>query len=1291
MSATLAYYNDNAEAFFADTVGVDMSALHDRFLATLSAGAIVLDAGCGSGRDARAFLERGFRVCAFDASVELAQRAALHAGIAVALRTFDDVREQSCYDGIWACASLLHLPEAAIPAALAQLWAALRPGGTFYMSFKLGSGERFHNGRHFTDVTQVQLRSWLADLPDLGDIECWLSSDQRPGRAEQWLNAIVLRTAPAPDRLITGGPDPFLPHLCAAMKRATEVELAVAFVKSTGLRLLLPDLHDVLERDDSRAGAQARVRILTSDYLGVTDPEALRMLMLLQALGAQVRVHEAAGGSFHLKAYLLARLDAVTGLSGTAFIGSSNISRQALQHGLEWNVRIDYPAPGFLEARARFDELFAHPNCKVLTHAWIDAYELRRIKLPFAVSPGSLEQEPPPQPTTIQLAALAALKQTRADGFKRALVVLATGLGKTWLAAFDAAQAGAKRILFVAHREEILNQAAATFLHIRPGARVGFFMGETRDTEVDVLCASVQTLSRSEHLEQFSRQHFDYIIIDEFHHAAAATYRRLLHYFEPRFLLGLTATPERSDQSDILSLCDDNLAFTCGLFEGIRSGLLAPFHYFGIFDDTVDYSSLPWRNGRFDPEQLSSKLATLGRARHALKEWLKYKQQRTLAFCVSISHAEFMATQFRNEGVACAAVHSNSTLSRADALERLRDGRLSIIFSVDLFNEGVDLPALDTVMMLRPTESKILFLQQLGRGLRNSAGKEKLVVLDFIGNHRSFLHKPQALFEVGANYRQLADFARQVEHGKISLPDGCFIHYDLRLIEFLKSLDGDSIQKEYQALRDVLERRPTLAEFYRAGASLPALRKQYGGWFKLVEQMGDMDQNDLVIATAHQAFFAEIETTAMTKSFKMVLLEALQELDGWRNPPLIATLAAQSWQVLQRRRALLTDLPIEQKQCFDGSDKTWQQYWAKNPVKAWTGANLAAGASSFFSLVDGRFQPSFVLLPEQRERFEAMLQELIDCRLAAYATRQPAIAPVAIADNVIALRQPASDAITLPYFANLKIACGHFKASASDAIEYRTIATSHGHLDPKRHVLARASGNSMNGGKQPIQDGDFLLLELLSPANAGSLTGSVVAIERQDATGDGSEYLLRKVLKSPAGGYLLRANNPDYADIPATDDMATRARLKGVISALEMAVGQPFMRKDIPALFGAIFNTGSWTNGHIALAEQKAHVLLVTLNKQGRAQEQRYLDHWVDDTHFHWQSQNQTTPNSKRGQEIIGHEKLGIAIHLFIRENKLRNGKAAPFIYQGQVRYQSHAGSSPMSVMFESDAAMSPD
>jgi superfamily II DNA or RNA helicase/SAM-dependent methyltransferase len=1289
MTETLAYYNQNAAEFFSNTVNVDMSALHDRFLSTVSSGGLVLDAGCGSGRDVMSFLSRGYRVAAFDASSELARMAADHTGIDIAVRRFSDVREQCCYDGIWACASLLHLPQGDIPAALERLWAALKPGGTFYLSFKLGTGERFQNGRHFTDVTEVQLRSWLAVLPGLLGVECWLSIDQRPGRSEQWLNAIILRASQEKERLITGGDDPFLPHLCTAMNQASEVELAVAFIKTTGLRLLLPDLHGVLSHDGGRKGGPARVRVLTSDYLDVTDPEALRLLMLLQAQGAQVRVYESVGSSFHLKAYLFAQFDGENGLRGTAFIGSSNISRQALQNGLEWNYRIDYPAEhGFLEARARFEELFANERCIPLTDTWIDQYEARRVALPRATETGSQEQDPPPQPTPIQTGALLALAKTRDDGFRRGLVVLATGLGKTWLAAFDVEQVGARRVLFVAHREEILNQAAETFLRIRPRARVGFYMGQTRDVEVDVLCASVQTLGRNIHLERFSPQHFDYIVVDEFHHAAAATYRRLLNYFAPRFLLGLTATPDRSDQSDILSLCDDNLVFTCGLFAGIRSGLLVPFHYYGIFDDSVDYTGIPWRNGRFDPEQLSNKLATLARARHALKAWRQYKQERTLAFCVSIAHAEFMATQFGKAGVTCAAVYSGSALSRADALERLRDGRLAIIFSVDLFNEGVDLPTLDTVMMLRPTESKILFLQQLGRGLRIHDGKERLVVLDFIGNHQSFLHKPQALFAVGASYKQLANFARKVEENRLDLPDGCYINYDIRLIEFLKSLDSDGIRKEYEALRVCLGRRPSLTEFYRAGASLPLLRKQYGSWFELVAVMGDLGADEQDIATAHQAFLREVETTAMSKSFKMVMLEAFQELGGWRAATPTTALAARSWQVLQRRRALLEDLPDAQRQLPDGSNKAWHSYWLENPIKAWSGGNRPASSASFFKVVDASFQAEFPLSPDHQDGFESMVQELIDYRLAAYEIR---CTNFDTPNNVLTFKPSANgtraERTELPFFPNLKIACGHFKTGSADAEEYRALGPGHGRLDPERHFIACASGNSMNGGKHPIRDGDFLLFEHLSPTNAGSITGTVMAIERQDEAGDGSQYLLRVVTKSPDGGYVLRANNPDYEDMPANDDMRTLARLKAVIDPLDMAIGQPLMREDIPLLFGENFNIGNWNVGHITIANKKAHILLVTLNKQGRAQDHRYLDHWIDATTFHWQSQNATTPNSKRGQEIIEHAKLGIAIHLFVRENKLLNGKSAPFVYQGAVRYQSHTGSKPMSVVFELDSS----
>jgi len=1086
-------------------------------------------------------------------------------------------------------------------------------------------------------------------------------------------------------KYISGQPDnPFLPQLCDAIAHADEIDLAVSFVKVTGLRMLLPELQTALSRTEEPTRPPARVRIVTSDYLDVTDPEALRLLMLLQEQGAQARVFRAAGTSFHLKAYLFARFGASHELRGTAFIGSSNISRQALTDGLEWNYRVEYPGDdGFLEARARFEEIFRDPRTVPLSDDWIDAYEKRRIPPPRAIAPGSQETEPPPEPTPIQSDALTALKATRLEGYRRGLVVLATGLGKTWLAAFDAEHMGARRVLFVAHREEILSQAADTFARIRTKARIGFYMGAVRDTRVDVLCASVQTLGKSAHLERFAPGHFDYIVIDEFHHAAAPTYRRLLAHFEPRFLLGLTATPDRTDQSDILSLCDDNLVFTRDLFAGIEARLLAPFHYYGIWDESVDYREIPWRNGRFDPEQLSNKLATLARARHALKQWRHRSQQRTLAFCVSIRHAEYMADQFQIEGIAAAAVYGGSDLSRGDALQRLTDGRLQVIFSVDLFSEGVDLPTIDTILMLRPTESKILFLQQLGRGLRRAEGKEKLVVLDFIGNHHAFLHKTQALAQAGATYRELATFARKVEAGRLELPDGCFINYDLALIDFLKSLDSDGTAKDYQALKDGLGRRPTLAEFYRSGANLPRMRKEYGSWFELVAANDDLHEAEAQAAAAHREFLRELEKSKeikMTKSFKMVLLEAFQELDGWTTPPSLEGLAQRSRAVLERRRPLLRDLPETMRADENGITSQWRNYWRTRPVNAWIGGNKPANTHTFFRVANERFEPTFEVSPEHREPFAGLVQELIDYRLAAYEARAAATAP----DNVVPFQPPQPNRTELPYFPNLRIACGHFKTGRTDAEEHRSLGPAHGNLDPAKQFIARATGNSMDGGKNPIHDGDYLLLELVSPQSAGSITGTVMAIERQDETGD-NQYLLRSVTKTPDGRYILKANNPAFEDLEATEAMRTIARLRAVLDPLELAVGDSFMREEIPTLFGDSFNPGNWNSGHVVLADQKAHVLLVTLNKQGKAEDHRYLDHWIDDHSFHWQTQNSTTPQNKRGREIIEHERLGIALHLFVRDTKLSGGKAAPFVYHGQVRYQSHSGSGPMSVIFEVD------
>lgn len=1283
MTNTLDYYNRNAEAFFDATAHVDMTPLYRRFLDLVGSAGHILDAGCGSGRDAKAFKDLGYEVSALDASEELARRAQDYAGIHVDVLSFTEFVAFQQFDGIWACASLLHLGMAELPDALNRLWRGLKPGGVLYVSFKLGEGERVHGERAFTDLSEQSLHELVDALPGVEARDTWITEDRRPDRSEHWVNGLFTKSAISTHKLSTGGGDPFLPKLVHEISRAHEIDISVSFIMSSGLKLLMPDLHSALTPGDGSERAPARMRVLTCDYLDVTDIESCRLLMLLKQKGADVRVFETQASSFHMKAYIFASQHPQSGLTGTAFVGSSNISGQALRNGLEWNYRIEYPDdPGFLEARQRFNDLFKHPNTVELTNAWIDAYDKRRLVMRRPMAPGTTEQEqdPPPVPSSIQKLALDALMASREEGYQRGLVVLATGLGKTWLAAFDTQLMGARNVLFVAHREEILDQAAATFLRIRPSSRVGYYASQQRDTDADILCASVQTIGKDEHLERFSPDHFDYIVVDEFHHAAAPTYRRLLKHFTPKFMLGLTATPDRSDQSDILTLCDDNLVFTCSLFEGIRNGLLAPFHYHGIFDESVNYAEIPWRNGRFDPDALSSKLATLGRARHALKEWQRLKQKRTLAFCVSIKHAEFMATQFRKAGVAAQAVYGGSELGRAEALELLRGGDLQVLFSVDLFNEGMDLPEIDTVMLLRPTESKILFLQQLGRGLRRSDGKDKLVVLDFIGNHKSFLHKPQALFEAGHTYAQLAQFARAVESQRLSLPEGCFVNFDLRLIDFLKSLESPGLQQEYEALKQSLGRRPTLSEAYRAGMSIIELRRAFGSWFGMLRNIDELDDRELSLVKSQERVLAEFEVTSMAKSYKMVLLEAFQELDGWQHSPALPVLAARSWNVLLRRRSLLRDLPQHFPPEPSGHGAEWVRYWRNNPVKAWIGENTENPA--LFELNEGLFEATFDIPSEQMECWSSLVQEVIDYRLAAYEARQA----TASGANVLPFVRPPRVGTELPYFPNIKIACGHFKTGRADAEEYRLLGEGRGRLDPQRHFIARASGNSMNGGKNPIRDGDYLLLERVSSNNAGSITGSVMAIERQDDSGD-NQYLLRVVLKDPQGGYVLRANNPDYADMVATDDMRTLARFKEIIDPLEVALGQALQREDIPALFGSDFNPGSWNVGHVVLPDHKSHVLLVTLNKQGKAKEHRFADYWIDERTFHWQSQNATTPTSSRGRGLIDHQRNGWRIHLFVREHKLSNGKSAPFVYHGPVRYLRHEGSGPMNVVLQLEVA----
>lgn len=791
--------------------------------------------------------------------------------------------------------------------------------------------------------------------------------------------------------LTTGGAhDPFLPELLGAIRQANEIDLAVAFIRNSGLALLYAALVDAVETRG------ARLRVLTSDYLDVTEPNALRRLLLLGERGAEIRLFEALEQSFHLKAYVCVRTQDGSTVWGTAFVGSSNISRSALLGGLEWNLRVDAaddlhaPVAGrFQQIRDAYEALLAHPQVRPLDHTWIEAYEqrrqvLRRLPvLPVEDGPEDL----PPQPNEVQIEALAALAATRSVGYQRGLVVMATGLGKTYLAAFDSQAAGANRVLFVAHREEILLQAEVSFLQVRPAARVGRYSSAQKDLDAEMLFASIQTIGRAHHLRQFAPDHFDYVVVDEFHHAAAPTYRKLLQHFSPRFLLGLTATPERTDQSDILSLCDDNLVYSRGLFDGITLGLLCPFRYYGIYDETVDYQEIPWRNGRFDPESLSNKLSTLGRAQHAMRHWREKRLQRTLAFCVSRRHADFMAERFRREGIRGEAVYQGSNLDRSEALEQLERGALDVVFSVDLFNEGVDLPAIDTILMLRPTESRILFLQQLGRGLRLHPDKEHVVVLDFIGNHRGFFNKPQVMFDVGSSPRAMADFARRVRDDQLQLPPGCYVNYDLAIIDFLERLQGQGPAPEYKSLRDSLGRRQTLAEFYRSESNLTEMRRQFRHWWGMLQAQGDLTPAEEACLSRHAEFLREVETTPMTRSFKAVLLQSMLDLDGFRQPPTLDALAMQALAVFRRRRHFIGDIRKDLQDLDHVKPSKWVTYWRGNPINAWIGGNRSGDAKPWFELEEGRFKPTFTVDESEWPVFAEMLKELVDYRLAAYEPR----------------------------------------------------------------------------------------------------------------------------------------------------------------------------------------------------------------------------------------------------------------------------------------------------------------
>jgi SOS-response transcriptional repressor LexA len=432
--------------------------------------------------------------------------------------------------------------------------------------------------------------------------------------------------------------------------------------------------------------------------------------------------------------------------------------------------------------------------------------------------------------------------------------------------------------------------------------------------------------------------------------------------------------------------------------------------------------------------------------------------------------------------------------------------------------------------------------------------KEKLVVLDFIGNHVSFFRKPEALFNIGVSKKERSEFIRQVQTGTLKLPQGCFVNYDLEAIDFLAKLIATNIDTQeqiYRSLKESKERRPTLAEFYQAGGEVQLIREHYDHWLGFVESEQDLSTEHRLCLQSFQAFFKELETTNLNKSYKIVLLEALMELDGFQKGVDITELAVTSFNLIQRRRALLLDLPDHFRAVHRLDDKTtnrWLSHWKSNPINAWTGGNKKDASQVFFKVEDDRLIFQGNIPQTEIDIFVEFVGELIDYRYMQYEERPAKNRPVKSKPNVISIDTARKQRI--PYFPDLKIACGHFKSSQHDeeAVHKLALPEHYGHLDAGRHFIAHATGNSMDGGKNPIQDGDYLLLEVITPDNAGSISNQIVAIERQDVSGD-DQYLLRYVRKRGTGQYELIANNPDYQTMHATEDLRTFARLKGVIDS----------------------------------------------------------------------------------------------------------------------------------------------
>lgn len=712
----------------------------------------------------------------------------------------------------------------------------------------------------------------------------------------------------------------------AEIHSADRIDLVMAFIRRSGITPLREHLQRHVEKGRS-------LRVLTTTYTGSTEAEALE---LLRSIGAEVRVsYDTSSTRLHAKAWLFHR---DSGFS-TAYVGSSNLTHSAQISGLEWNVRVSGARNRSVidKIAAVFESYWQHPD--------FEAYDAARFREAtrsekssnalLTLSPVEIRLEP------FQERLLEQIELARQQGHHRNLLVSATGTGKTVMAAVDFARLRTRlkrdRLLFVAHREEILKQSRATFAHALRDASFGeLWVSGRKPNEFNHVFASIQSLSASG-LDSLNPKHFDVVIIDEFHHAAAATYKRLLEVVRPVELLGLTATPERSDGESVLHWFDNRISAELRLWDAIEQHRLSPFSYFGIADE-LDLREIPWKRGTGYDVAGVTNLITANDvwANRVLKEFAEHvgatDRVRALGFCVSVDHARYMARVFNKHGVRAVAVWADTPdAEREQALKDLRDARINVVLSVDLFNEGVDVPSVDALLMLRPTDSSLLFLQQLGRGLRKAPGKTVCTVLDFVGQHRKEFRYDRRFQALLGGSR--ASVLAQVEGGFPFLPAGCHMELDRvaseRVIENIKKSVPSRWAEKAAELRALVKEQPGISLGIFLKASGLELDDVYAGnrsWSDLVEEAG--------LPTLRAGPNEESLRRACGRLFH---IDDAERLDTWRE--WLRRDAAPDVRALsERERRLLKMLVVQLLNKADAEDGTLSQeakfLWKHPQVRA---------------------------------------------------------------------------------------------------------------------------------------------------------------------------------------------------------------------------------------------------------------------------------------------------------------------------------------------------------------------